>query len=219
MKTWKRTLLAAAVLLLGGAGAAWACPVSGSIVCKNDPAVGVSGVNISFTLVSDPNAAANASSGTDGTFSTYLSWVGWYDVNLIAGSPNVECAIDPKTGTGAPIHLDAILVDDPVKCPQPPPPPPPGCTVTPPAGIAFPYCPARPLGTAKAECGLFNLAALGKDDLSGGGRTTTATLTAPVAIVKAGGCYQVFYDVVADETLLTAPFQQGISHVTYCTCK
>jgi hypothetical protein len=218
MSASRRGLLAVVVSGILGTGSAWACEVHGSVVCQSDPAVGISGVQVTFTLLADPNVQYSATSGSDGTFGTAVGYLGAFDVNLIAGTDDIVCAIDPSTGSGGPIYMDAIQVDDPVLCPgPPPPPPPPACTVTPPAGITFPYCPARPLGNPKAECGLFKLDVLDKVDASLGA-STFASQTAAVAIVKAGGCYAAFYGVVKDVTLLSAPYTQGISHVTYCAC-
>ena len=214
----KSVLLAAvAAFVLGWSTTASACDVYGSIVCKNDPAIGVSGIEVTVALSEIPQISVSTVSGTDGTFATHVNYVGyWYDVNIIPGTQDGFCWAPDDATPGSPIYLDPVQIDDPVKCPAPPPPPP-TCTVTPPADIAFPYCPSKPIGSAVKECALFNLPVLDKVDASLG-LSTVATQTAPVAIVKAGGCYSAFLNVVKDETVLSAPFRQGISHVTYCAC-
>lgn len=72
------------------------------------------------------------------------------------------------------------------------------------------------LRNMKAECGYFGLAPLDKDDgLTG--QTWTATKTARLALVKAGGCYRIVENVeVGDQ--LSSPSTRAISHVTYCGC-
>jgi hypothetical protein len=206
-------LVAVAACVVGWATPARACHVSGTIVCQNDTSKGVSGVEV--TLTSYVEAVGTAST-TDGTWATQVNFTNMdYVLNL-----------DGKTYTcdanGDPIVVGEIQVDDPVQCgepPPPPPPPPPACTPKMPTGVVFPYCPARPLGNPKAECDLFGLAVLDKTDISGGGKSILAADSAVLALVKAGGCYDVFLNVIKDQTVLTAPFSQGISHVTYCTCK
>lgn len=212
-------LVVAVTCLMGTSTAAWACDVFGSVVCATNPDVGVSGVQVIIGTEPYPEVAVSTTSGADGSFATHVDYLGmWYDVNLVAGTHDIYCGVDPLTQSGAPIHLDPILVDDVEKCgTPPPPPPPPTCVVTPPANVTFPYCPRRPIGNPKAECGLFGLAVLDKAESTG--RSVYAAHTAPVALVKAGGCYDVFYDVVKDVTLLTAPYAQGLSHETYCVCK
>jgi hypothetical protein len=100
-------------------------------------------------------------------------------------------------------------------------PPPPACWITPFVGE---ICPDHVYGDPDAECAAFGspnppgLAPLGKDDgLSG--TTHTASMSALLAIVKAGQCYVSYLNVVKDVTPLpTTSSGQGISHVTYCTC-
>jgi hypothetical protein len=80
------------------------------------------------------------------------------------------------------------------------------------------------LGNPGEECGMLGLTPIGKDDgLSGLG--FAATMDAYVAIVKSGrgecaqgeSSYNVILDVSAGDVLST-PFDQEISHVTYCEC-
>jgi hypothetical protein len=80
------------------------------------------------------------------------------------------------------------------------------------------------LGNEGSECGHFGLNPIGKDDgLTG--LQHTATMDAYVAIVKSGkgscgqqeNSYNVIVGVQAGDTLDT-PFDQNISHVTYCEC-
>ncbi len=209
MSKMKVGLLAVAVAcLLGTSTAAWACNVYGSIVCKSDSAVGVSGVDVILTQVPEGTVYSTTSSA-DGTFYLHVNTANRaYDVNL---DGQVFC-----DASGTPIYMDAIQVDDALQCPGEPPPPP-ACVPTIPTGVTFPYCPAHPLGNPKSECSLFGLVVLDQQDTAGGSSVVAST-TAALALVKAGGCYDVFLNVVADQTLLTAPFTQGISHVTYCTC-
>lgn len=220
MRAVKTVLLAAAAAsVMATSTTAWACDLYGSVVCSTDASVGVSGVQVIFTSETVEGGwpsvpfVFDAVSGADGTFYTHLDQAGLsYDVNVMA--TDVVC-----NANGDPIYLDPIVVDDSVQCPgtPPPPPPPPQCVPTMPAGVTFPYCPSRPIGNPKAECKLFGLEVLDKNDgLSGA--TVFATQTAPVAIVKAGGCYDVFLNVVKDVTVLEAPFSQGLSHATYCAC-
>jgi hypothetical protein len=85
------------------------------------------------------------------------------------------------------------------------------------------FC-GEPFGNPGEECGAFGLLVLGKDDgLSG--TSVVARQNADVALVKSGsnGCedgqtsYRVHVGVQAGDTLST-PFDQSISHVTYCAC-
>jgi hypothetical protein len=80
------------------------------------------------------------------------------------------------------------------------------------------------LGNPGNECGYFGLNPIGKDDgLTG--LTHIASMDAYVAIVKSGngGCgqgessYNIIVGVNAGDELAT-PFDQDISHVTYCEC-
>jgi hypothetical protein len=215
MRAVKAGLLMMVVALLAGTSTvARACDVFGSILCENDTTKGVSGVSVVVASEQDPNYFRTAVSDTAGSFFLHVGAANtWYDVNLILGTTH-DIYCDP---VGTAIRMQPILVSDPVQCPAPPPPPPPACTPTMPTGVVFPYCPARPLGNPKAECDFFGLTVLDKTDF--GGPTVVAAQTAPLALVKAGSCYDVAFDVVAGETVLTAPFSQAISHVTYCTCK
>jgi hypothetical protein len=90
--------------------------------------------------------------------------------------------------------------------------------------LAGSFCPEGPLTNPTAECTYFNLVNSGKDDQGFTGTTFGATMSAPLALVKAGNCYNVFVNVGSGETVSSPPGTgpqgqtQNISHVTYCDC-
>jgi hypothetical protein len=211
MRNARIGLLAVVAAGLLGTSSAWACDVLGTVACVSDPSKPVNGVAVTLDAVYyDDVTLISGAGGTAGAFSYHVNGDSW---TVSPGSQTFACTAE-QAALG-PIVLHPILVDDPVQCPEIP-----VCTPTPPTGVVFPYCPARPIGNPKSECALFGLAVLDKNDFaSSAGLSTVATDTAPVALVKAAGCYSVFYNVVKDVTVLTAPGTNAISHVTYCTCK
>lgn len=197
-------LVAAVVCLLGTSTATWACDVNGKIVCDTDPTVGVSGIQVVFTSPADATTnwvgeTVSVTSGADGSFHTSVNgWEQTYGVNL--SSAEYYCG-----STSPSIYVDPIVVSS-NDCPGTP-------ACVPVIPVQFPYCPARPLGNPKAECEFFGLTVLDKVD----GVSTNATMTADLALIKAGGCYSVEVGVTIGEPL-TSPSEQAISHVTYCVC-
>ena len=92
-----------------------------------------------------------------------------------------------------------------------------------PIAVSGPQCHAT-LGNPGNECGLLGLTPIGKDD-GLNGLEFAASMDAYVAIVKSGrgecaegeSSYNIVLDVSAGDVLST-PFDQDISHVTYCEC-
>lgn len=198
--------LAAAIGIIGTASVASACDVTGKVVCTGTT-IPADDVNVVLTGV------LNGSEGT--VYSDLTDQNGIFFMHV--GGGNFLVNLDPNLTlvcTGPTIDLTATPFEaDGPNCP-----PVNQCTPTVPEGVTFPFCPARPIGNPKAECEFFGLVVVDKTDVSNGGLSLLASTTAPLALVKAGGCYSMFQNVVKDQTLLTAPFTQGISHVTYCTC-
>jgi hypothetical protein len=208
-KTTMGFMVATAICLMGTATVASACPITGKVVCTGTT-IPADGVDVIFTGYAGGGTGMTFSDITDqnGIFVTHL-YGGEYTVNL---DPAATISCNGTNETGIDLTASPFEADGP-NCP-----PVNQCVPTMPTGVTFPFCPARPLGNPKAECALFGLVVADKTEISGGPSSVTAAVTAPLALVKAGGCYDVFLNVVQGETPITAPFTQGISHVTYCTC-
>jgi hypothetical protein len=206
---------------LMGTSKASAWGVEGSVVCEGT-AEPVANVQLTFTqgAFSYPAGPTDAS----GLLAFHINGgegdIGLWGVTLNltgAGGPaSVVIApvyIDGPPAYGvpyviAPIEVDASLVP---ACA----PPPPACPEL--EGVTDGQTVCLNLGNPRSECAYFGLVPAGKDDgLSGS--SFAATKNADLALVKAAGCYKVFLDVTAGDTL-TPPGTQAISHVTYCTCE
>lgn len=105
----RMALLSLAACWIGASTAAWACDVSGKLVCDTDSSIGLSGVTVTMTLVPSGPSYSTVS-GSDGSFATHVA-VGSYDVNVIPGSPDFVC-------TGTAINLGTITMSDPQRCPS-----------------------------------------------------------------------------------------------------
>lgn len=203
----KTRIAAAALTWLLGAGAAWACDVQGSVVCAGTTD-GIGGVTVGFTRNGWTYQAVTDASGTFAVTLPYYDVTSDVSLDFGAGPVPYQTVFIPY---GTPSVLAPFEVDVP-GC-APPPPPPPVCTAELTEGS---FCPSASLGNPKSECKYFGLVPTYKEDnLSGA--TYAATTDADLAIVKAGSCYSVYVGVTAGE-VLAAPYSQGISHVTYCSC-
>jgi hypothetical protein len=122
MKTAIRRLLVVTVaILLGGATAAWACPVEGRVVCQGTD-TGVPNVWVYFSAQGAPGASG--ATGDTGAFSSYLEWPGvTYAVTLDLGD-GVLVSEPPVTCLGDAITIPTYSVEA-AFCGTPPPPPPP----------------------------------------------------------------------------------------------
>lgn len=90
--------------------------------------------------------------------------------------------------------------------------------------LAGSFCPGAPLTNPTAECAYFGLVNVGKDATGFSGTTASATMSAPLALVKAANCYNVILGVSSGDALASPPGAgpqgqtQDISHITYCDC-
>lgn len=116
--------MAVAVALLGVASVAWACPVSGRVVCTNTD-TGVAGVGVTIQTDAEGVPVFTAITGETGAFETPTElWAGYtYAVTLDLGE-GVLVTEPAATCVGNAIALPTYQVDAAV-CGTPPPPPPP----------------------------------------------------------------------------------------------
>lgn len=194
-------LMAVAVCGLAWATDAFACEYNGKLVCTGttDPIVGAV-VGISNTT---------ATSDALGNFAGGPIYGGTYDifVNSVNTGLTATCSY-----TGQIIPLGTIEVSLP------------GC-----GGGGGEcdvssvnqgwFCLGRPLGDPVNECAYFgDFVPVGEGfNVTPGG--LTANMTAGFAIVKSGrACYGVTVDVAPGDLLVIPAVQQGVSHVTYCSC-
>lgn len=208
MRALRVALLVAAAMIVVGPVTASACDVSGTFVCARDQSIVVANKPISFTLVESmwANTPASLTVYTDGSGVLPATHVDWESTWNVAYYGTLYCG----AGEGANPGMGVVLVPDS----NPACTPPVTCPVSLPSTPTF--CPSRPIGNPRAECELFGLAVLDKNDGTSG-QSWLATTDARIALVKAGGCYKYFVDVKAGD-VLGSPNGQGISHVTYCGC-
>lgn len=210
MRRLKQAVLAMS-LAFSMVGTARAWDVTGSVVC-GDTTIGVQGVEVYIGYAGRP----------DWTFyNTLTNESGWFgvgvpdaltsaDVYLLYGG-NMTVSYSVAIQPGVPIGPFQLPAD---WC-APPPPPPPGCPELSQLTEGT-FC--TKLTDPISECAYLGLEPMGKDDgLSG--RTFTSTMNADAALVKAGGCYNLFVGVAVGDVLSAPPeYNKGISHVTYCSC-
>lgn len=217
MRNVMRWVLAgAAACALAAASVASACDYSGYVVCKGTTQ-GVKDVAVWIDYADAPWDVQVTD--TSGFFSGRVGGTeSWYGVTL-----DVNGALIPEpdwycNASGDPVFLGTYEVALPGCTPPPPPPPPPPGCVAPTGMLTGAYCPARPIGNPDKECGLLGLAPLTKDDF-GQGSSTFASTGAAAVLVKSGGCYNIYANVVKGQLLVPVADSGAISHVTYCTCK
>lgn len=208
MKTFKIVILVAAATLLTAPAPASACEcqLSARLVCASDPAIVLTQELVSFDLrwTEWPGPPTSFTLQTDdlGDLAVTLGGNVTWDMQYFGELSCIE-------GGPTDLSLGTIYVTDHERCGTTP-----ACPVSLPE--ANPFCPSRPVGNPRAECELFGLTVLDKNDGTSG-LLWSATTDARLALVKAGGCYQFYVDVKAGDPLAT-PNGQGISHVTYCGC-
>jgi hypothetical protein len=214
MRTVKQAALAAALVCLMAPGAARAWAVTGAVVC-GDSAVGVQGVQVTIGYWGHPDYTSyTGSTDATGIFSIPVpDALTDASVNLVFGTYTADYGPVPVSNYS--IGSFSIPADWCAPPPPPPPPPPPTCPALEIIKEGA-FCLSKPFGSPKAECSAFGLQPVASDDLQGG-LSTPATTTASLALVKAGLCYNLYLGVTQGETL-NAPYNQGISHVTYCNC-
>jgi hypothetical protein len=210
MQIVKRAIVAAAMACLFVPAAARAWSVTGQVVC-GDSTAGVQGVEVTIGYWGHPE---------------YTSYTGTTDANGIFSIAVPDALTDASvhlvygnyTADLGPIAISNYSLGSfsiPGDWCAPPPPPPPACTQLETIREGS-FCVSKPFGSPKTECGAFGLVPIGSNDLSGG-LSTTATMSANLALVKSANCYNVYLDVTQGD-LLNAPYSQAISHVTYCAC-
>jgi hypothetical protein len=218
MRIVKMTLGIATLAALLGAGIASATEVRGTLVCANDSTKGLPGVALTFTQGTFSIPSTTDAVGAFG-FRIYGDdpvavpglWNVTADLSALGGPANAAIATDVYIEYAFPFYQLAPIAVDLPWCGTPPPPP--ECPELD-SIQEGPICIS--LGNPRSECGYFGLVAVDKDDNTSG-NTWVASTTAAVALVKAGGCYNVYKDVEEGD-ILSKPYTQGISHVTYCGC-
>jgi uncharacterized protein (TIGR03382 family) len=203
----------AAIVCLMGARAAWACDVSGVVVCEgtNTP---VEGVVLTF---SDGEALPIDAPATDagGAFTVGL-WGAIWNVSL-GSTPLTTVEVFDINGAPVtladPIEVPAALVP---QCA----PPTPACDVSGVTAGPFATTDGHPLGSPTAECAYVAAGSVPVGEgFDGSLDAPLASMDAAIAIVKSGrNYYAVSLNVHEGDALTLPATKNAVSHVTYCSC-
>jgi hypothetical protein len=205
-------LVAALACFAGTTTVARASDVQGSVVCAGTGAP-IGGVAVALAY---GGAVFTGSTNPDGIFNVHVfpievSYSLSFDGAPPVGTFWIGLGLNPTPwlldGDPALAGVQPFEVDAPGCAP------PPTCEPVFPPYWDVPYCPDRPIGNPRAECGLFGLTVLDKDE----GAVSSASVAADLALVKAGPCYAAYLGVAAGDPL-SSPTGSAVSHVTYCVC-
>lgn len=212
MRSVKYGMYLAAMVCLMGARAAWACDVSGVVVCEgtNTP---VEGVVLTF---SESGTSIDAPATDAGGAFTVGLWGAMWDVSLGSTLLTSVWVVDVN---GAPVTL-ADPIEVPASLVPECAPPPPACEATLATADRFTTGDGRPLGSPTSEC---SYVAPGSVPVGEGFDGTLAaplaSMDAAIAIVKSGrNFYAVTTNVSQGDALLLPDTKNAVSHVTYCSC-
>jgi hypothetical protein len=203
---------------LSAASSAWACgdwpcpsySVVGSVVCQ-DTGAALPDVGVTVTA-----GAVSVTDTTDGagewSFSGSSCAAGSYEVTLDLSSAggSASYALGPVAmGCADPFTVPAFVVNPPSCAPS-------GCEALEGFPERYTFCDSTINPNDECQAISPYLTTIYKQDVSGS--TTPATTDAAAAIVKAGGgCFTVYIGVTQGD-ILSKPYKQGISHVSYCAC-
>lgn len=213
MRSVKFGMYLAAMVCLMGARAAWACDVSGVVVCEgtNTP---VEGVVLTF---SDGEASPIDAPATDagGAFMVGLWGATW---NISLGT-TLLTTVEVFDINGAPVTL-ANPIEIPAALSPQCAPPPPACDVSGVTAGTFATSDGHPLGNPTAECAYVAPGSVPVGEgFEGSLAAPLASMDAAIAIVKSGrNYYAVSLNVHEGDALTLPDTKNAVSHVTYCSC-